>query len=52
VRRSQIRDVIGIRQNGRLVTSPDPSTILAKGNELLIMGSTSAREAFVKAFWK
>jgi Trk K+ transport system NAD-binding subunit len=45
-------DVIGIRQNGRLVTNPDASTILSKGNELVILGSTRAREAFVKAFWK
>jgi Trk K+ transport system NAD-binding subunit len=45
-------NVIGIQQDGRLVTSPAPSTILAKETELLMMGSTHAREAFVKAFWK
>ncbi len=45
-------DVIGIQRNGRLVTSPAPSTILVAENELLMMGSTRAREAFVKAFWR
>ena len=43
-------NVIGIQQDGRLVTSPAPSTILAEENELLMMGSTHAREVFVKAF--
>jgi K+/H+ antiporter YhaU regulatory subunit KhtT len=45
-------EVIGIRQDGRLVTNPDPETVLGKNNELLILGSTRAREAFVKAFWR
>jgi Trk K+ transport system NAD-binding subunit len=45
-------DVVGIRQNGRLVTDPDASIVLRQGNELLILGTTRAREAFVRAFWK
>ncbi len=41
--------VIGMQQNGRLVTNPPPSTQLAEGTELYIMGGTRGREAFIRA---
>jgi len=41
--------VIGMQQNGRIVTNPPPSTQLAEGAELYIMGGTRGREAFIRA---
>jgi voltage-gated potassium channel len=41
--------VIGMQQNGRIVTNPPPSTRLAEGTELYIMGGTRGREAFIRA---
>ena len=41
--------VIGIQQNGRVVTNPPPSSQLVEGAELYIMGGTRGREAFIRA---
>ena len=41
--------VIGMQQNGRIVTNPPPSTKLTKGTELYIMGGTRGREPFIRA---
>jgi voltage-gated potassium channel len=41
--------VIGMQQNGRVVTNPTPSTRLTEGTELYIMGGTRGREAFIRA---
>jgi voltage-gated potassium channel len=41
--------VIGMQQDGRVVTNPAPSTQLAQGTELYIMGGTRGREAFIRA---
>ncbi len=42
--------VIGIQQNGRVVTNPPSSTRLQEGCELLMLGSTHQRQAFTKTF--
>ena len=41
--------VIAMQQNGRIVTNPPPSTQLAEGTELYIMGGTRGREVFIQA---
>ncbi|HSF48427.1 MAG TPA: TrkA C-terminal domain-containing protein, partial [Burkholderiales bacterium] len=43
-------DVIAIQQNGGIATNPPPSTILEKDGELIMMGGTRERAAFVKEF--
>ena len=43
-------NVIGIQQNGRVVTNPPPATTLVKGSELLMLGSTRQRQAFTEVF--
>jgi Trk K+ transport system NAD-binding subunit len=42
--------VIGMQQNGRVLTNPPGSTPLAEGSELFMMGGTRGRQAFTKAF--
>jgi Trk K+ transport system NAD-binding subunit len=43
-------NVIGIQQNGRVVTNPAPTTTLVKGSDLLMLGSTRQRQAFTEVF--
>jgi len=43
-------NLIGIQQNGRVVTNPPPATTLVKGSELLMLGSTRQRQAFTEVF--
>ncbi len=43
-------NVIGIQQNGRVVTNPPPTTTLLNGSELLMLGSTRQRQTFSEAF--
>ncbi|MFQ5932827.1 MAG: potassium channel family protein, partial [Nitrospiraceae bacterium] len=42
--------VIGVQQDGRVVTNPPASTTLSPGSELLMLGSTRQRQAFTEAF--
>ncbi len=42
--------VIGIQQDGRVVTNPPASTTLLPGSELLMLGSTRQRQAFTETF--
>ena len=42
--------VVGVQQNGLVVTNPPPSTSLHKGTELIMLGSTKQRQAFAKDF--
>ena len=43
-------NVIGIQQNGHIVTNPPASARLLKGSELIMLGSTQQRQAFTEAF--
>ena len=43
-------NVIGIQQNGSVVTNPPPATILLNGSELLMLGSTRQRQVFTEVF--
>jgi Trk K+ transport system NAD-binding subunit len=43
-------DVIGIHQNGRMITNPSESTRLTEDSELVVLGSTSSRQAFTQKF--
>ena len=43
-------NVIGIQQNGRVVTNPPTATTLVEGSELLMLGSTRQRQAFTEVF--
>ncbi len=43
-------NVIGIQQNGRMITNPSESTRLTADSELLVLGSTSGRQAFTQQF--
>jgi len=43
-------NVIGIQQDGKLFTNPPASTTLRDGSELLMLGSTSQRQAFAREF--
>jgi len=43
-------NVIGIQDNGHIVTNPPPATTLITGNELIMLGSTQQRQAFTEAF--
>jgi Trk K+ transport system NAD-binding subunit len=43
-------NVIGIQQNGRMITNPSESTRLTKESELVVLGSTSGRQAFLQEF--
>ncbi len=43
-------NVIGIQQNGQIMTNPLPATILRQGSELIMLGSTQQRQAFIEAF--
>jgi len=43
-------NVIGIQQNGRVVTNPSPTTTLVMGSELLMLGSTRQRQTFTEVF--
>lgn len=43
-------NVIGIHQNGKVMSNPPPSTTLLPGSELLLLGSTQQRHAFTEAF--
>ncbi len=43
-------NVIGIQQNGRVVTNPPASTTLLLGSDLLMLGSTQQLQAFTEAF--
>jgi Trk K+ transport system NAD-binding subunit len=42
--------VVGIQENGLVVTSPPPLTSLHKDTELIMLGSTEQRQAFVNDF--
>lgn len=42
--------VIGIQQNGRVVTNPPSSTTLLRESELIMLGSTQQRQVFGEAF--
>jgi Trk K+ transport system NAD-binding subunit len=43
-------NVIGIQQNGHMITNPSQSTRLTKESELVVLGSTSGRQAFLQEF--
>ncbi|MDE0342192.1 MAG: NAD-binding protein [Deltaproteobacteria bacterium] len=42
--------VVGVQQNGVVVTNPPPSTSLHKGSELIMLGNTEQRQAFSRDF--
>ena len=42
--------VIGVQQNGVVVTNPPSSTSLKRGSELIMLGSTEQRQAFSRDF--
>lgn len=42
--------VIGIQQNGQVVTNPPSSTTLLRESELIMLGSTQQRQVFTEAF--
>ena len=42
--------VVGVQQNGVVVTNPPPSTSLQRGSELIMLGNTEQRQAFAKDF--
>ena len=42
--------VVGIQQNGAVVTNPAPTTSLDLGTELIMLGSTEQRQAFARDF--
>ncbi len=42
--------VVGIQQDGDVVTNPPPSTPLHKGSELIMLGNTQQRQAFAREF--
>ena len=42
--------VVGVQQNGVVVTNPPPSTSLQNGAELIMLGNTEQRQAFAKDF--
>ena len=42
--------VIGIQQNGQVVTNPPSSTTLLRESELIMLGSTQQRQVFGEAF--
>ena len=43
-------NVIGIHQNGHIMTNPLPATTLMRDSELIMLGSTQQRQAFSDAF--
>jgi K+/H+ antiporter YhaU regulatory subunit KhtT len=43
-------NVVGIQQNGRMITNPSESTRLTKESELVVLGSTNGRQAFLQEF--
>ncbi|HXV78502.1 MAG TPA: NAD-binding protein [Candidatus Binatia bacterium] len=43
-------DVVGIQQNGRMITNPSESIRLTEDSELVVLGSTSCRQAFTQEF--
>lgn len=42
--------VVGMQQDGRILTNPPPSITLQQGSELFMLGSTDQRQAFAKEF--
>jgi voltage-gated potassium channel len=42
--------IIAIQQNGRMLTNLEASTLLTKDTELVMLGSTTNRQAFAQAF--
>jgi len=42
--------VVGIQQDGRILTNPSLSTTLLQGSELFMLGSTHQRQTFVREF--
>jgi K+/H+ antiporter YhaU regulatory subunit KhtT len=42
--------IIATRHEGKLTLNPAPSTILAKGEDILLIGTLSAEEKFVEVF--
>ncbi len=42
--------IVGVQQNGVVVTNPPPSTSLDKGSELIMLGNTEQRQAFARDF--
>lgn len=43
-------NVVGIQQNGRMITNPSESIRLTEDSELVVLGSTSCRQAFTQEF--
>jgi Trk K+ transport system NAD-binding subunit len=43
-------NVIGVQQNGRVLTNPAPSTMLTEGSEIFMIGDARGRHAFLKNF--
>ena len=43
-------NVIGLQQNGRMITNPAESTRLTEDSELVVFGSSSGRKAFTEEF--
>ncbi len=43
-------NVIGLQQNGRMITNPAESTRLTEDSELVVFGSSSGRKAFTAEF--
>ncbi len=42
--------IVGVQQNGRMITNPSESTRLTETSELLVFGSTAGRQAFTQKF--
>lgn len=42
--------VVGMQQDGRVLTNPPSSTTLLKGSELFMLGNTEQRQSFARAF--
>ncbi len=42
--------IVGVQQNGTVVTNPPPDTSLNKGSELIMLGNTEQRQAFARDF--
>ncbi len=42
--------IVGVQQNGVVVTNPPGSTSLQRGTELIMLGSTEQRQAFARDF--
>jgi Trk K+ transport system NAD-binding subunit len=43
-------NIVGVQQNGRMITNPSESTWLTENSELVVFGSTAGRQAFTQKF--